>query len=117
MREKEPVNGFSPESLSISKAIETKTAPSRDHNRKIAESLLDDFLLEPTTILFVNDVSIHLQRGEINRLWRAFEAAETVVVNGYYGERLKADCERGLSSCERTLMEELASRMDRVIRL
>jgi GTPase SAR1 family protein len=88
-----------------------------DHNRKITGGLLDDFTLKPTSILFVNDVSIYLQRGEINRLWRAFEAAETVVANGYYGERLKADYGTGLSSRERTLMEELASRMDRVIRL
>jgi len=88
-----------------------------DHNRKIAESLLDDFLLDPTSILFVNDVSIYLQRGEINRLWRAFEATETVVANGYYGERLKVDYGTGLSLREKTLMEELASRMDRVIRL
>jgi hypothetical protein len=58
-----------------------------------------------------------LQRGEIDCLWRAFEAAETVVANGYYGEKLKADYGTGLSSREKTLMEKLASRMDEVIRL
>jgi len=88
-----------------------------DHNRKITEGLLDDFMLKPTSILFVNDVSIYLQRGEIDRLWRAFEAAETVVANGYYGEKLKADYGTGLSSREKTLMEKLASKMDEVIRL
>jgi GTPase SAR1 family protein len=88
-----------------------------DHNRRMVEENLDEFMRKPTGILFVNDVSIYLQRGEINRLWRVFEAAETVVANGYYGERLKADHGTGLSSRERTLMEELASRMDVVIRL
>ena len=88
-----------------------------NQNRRIINRLLDAFLLEPTRILFVNDVSIYLQRGYIDYLWGVFSAAETVVANGYYGERLKADHETGLSSRERTLMEELASRMDRVIRL
>ena len=88
-----------------------------DHNMRITAAMLREFNRSPTEVLFVNDASIYLQRGEIDRLWRAFEAAETVVTNGYYGERLKADHETGLSSRERTLMEELASRMDRVIRL
>jgi len=88
-----------------------------DHNRRATEALLDDFLRRPTSNLFVNDVSIYLQRGDIERLWRAFESAETVVANGYYGEKLKEDHGTGLSSRERTMMEELASRMDEVIRL
>jgi len=88
-----------------------------EHNRQITEAMLREFTRSPTEALFVNDASIYLQRGEIDRLWRAFEAAETVVANGYYGEKLKADYGTGLSSREKTLMEELASKMDEVIRL
>lgn len=88
-----------------------------DHNRRVTEGLLDDFLHKPTGNLFVNDVSIYLQRGEIEHLWRAFEAAEMVVANGYCGEKLRVDYGTGLSSREKLLMEELASRMDEVIRL
>ena len=88
-----------------------------DHNMRITAAMLREFTLSPTEALFVNDASIYLQRGEIDCLWRAFEAAETVVANGYYGEKLKADYGTGLSSREKTLMEKLASRMDEVIRL
>ena len=88
-----------------------------DQNRKEIEGLLEDFLREPTEDLFVNDVSIYLQRGDLERLWKAFSAAYTVVANGYLGERLAHDFGSGLSEREANLMRRLAGRMDEVIRL
>ena len=88
-----------------------------EENRSAIEPILDQFIHEPTEILFVNDVSIYLQRGNLERLWSAFTRAKTVVANGYIGEKLKGDYGVGLSPRERRLMEELASRMDLVIPL
>ena len=88
-----------------------------DYNRKEIEKLLDKFDASPTAVLFINDVSIYLQRGDIDRLWSAIEKAETVVANGYSGEKLKEDFGTGFSNREKRMMERLASRMDIAIRL
>ena len=88
-----------------------------DQNRREIDVLLGDFLREPTMDLFVNDVSIYLQRGDLDRLWEVFSTAYTVVANGYLGEKLAYDFKSGLSECEARMMRRLAGRMDEVIRL
>jgi GTPase SAR1 family protein len=89
-----------------------------DHNRREIEGLLDAFDMEQNSgTLFVNDVSIYLQRGDLDRLWSTFSEIKTVVVNGYLGEKLMKDLGTELSLNERRQMEALASRMDLVIKL
>jgi len=88
-----------------------------DHNREKVERLLEAFDTEPSSILFINDVSIYLQRGSLDRLWETLLKADTVVANGYVGERLKDDLGTGLSRDERRRMDELASRVAEVIRI
>ena len=63
----------------------------------------------------INDVSIYLQCGKLERLWETIQLAETVVANGYLGTRLEKDLGTNVSARERHLMKELASRMDVVI--
>ena len=79
--------------------------------------MLEVFDTEPSRILFINDVSLYLQRGSLDRLWETLLKADTVVANGYVGERLKDDLGTGLSRDERRRMDELASRVDVVIRI
>jgi len=86
-----------------------------DQNREKIERLLDEFQAHPSRILFLNDVSIYLQCGKLERLWDTINLAEIVVANGYIGTRLEEDLGTGVSARERRLMEELASRMDVVI--
>jgi len=109
-----------------SSLIETPRLSARDgdelirlaeHNRRITGAMLREFTRSPTEVLFVNDVSIHLQRGSQGSLWRALAAAETVVANGYMGERLRMDYGSGVSDREQVLMRRLAAKMDRVINL
>jgi len=88
-----------------------------EHNRRIMERLLRRFIASPTPILFINDVSLYLQRGRFDLLWSALEKAETVILNGYYGEKLQEDLGTGVSRRERKLMERLASRVDVFIQL
>ena len=86
-----------------------------DENREKVERLLDEFQAHPSRILFINDVSIYLQSGKLERLWDTIKLAETVVANGYLGKRLEEDLGTGVSARERRRMEELASKMDTVI--
>ena len=86
-----------------------------EHNRYEIDGLLDEFQAHPSRILFINDVSLYLQSGNLERLWDTIKLAETVVANGYFGTRLEGDLGTGVSARERSLMEELASRMDVVI--
>lgn len=86
-------------------------------NRRVLDKVLIEFKSRPTRILFVNDVSIYLQKGKLETLWDALKIAETLVVNGYMGRRLQEDLGTGVSVRERHMMEELASRMDEVVRL
>ncbi|MCK4698168.1 MAG: hypothetical protein KAT53_07690 [Dehalococcoidia bacterium] len=86
-----------------------------DQNREKIERLLDEFKADPSRILFINDVSIYLQCGKLERLWDTIQLAETVVANGYFGTRLEEDLGTGVSARERRLMDGLASRMDVVI--
>ncbi len=83
-----------------------------DYNRNLIEDMLEEFGSHPTSILFVNDVSIYLQQGSLERLWSTFEKANTVVANGYLGSRLEEDLGTGISNRERRLMKDLAARMD-----
>jgi len=86
-------------------------------NAERIRPLLEECLASPSPILFVNDVSIYLQSGQVDLILRAAELAETFIANGYYGEYLSEDRGTGVSKRERDLMELLASQMDIVIRL
>jgi len=88
-----------------------------EYNRRNLERLLMRFKASPTRILFINDVSLYLQRGNFDLLWSTLEGAETAIVNGYYGEKLRDDLGTGLSERERKLMERLAAKVDVLIRL
>jgi len=83
-----------------------------EHNRRTIERMLNFFIDSPTRILFINDVSLYLQRGSLDLLWSALEKADTAIVNGYYGEKLQDDLGTGVSKRERRLMEKLAARVD-----
>ena len=85
------------------------------HNATVVKALLEQFRDSPTPVLFVNDISIYLQMGDVQTLWGALAEAGTVVANGYLGERLKDDRGSGVSDRERKGMEELAARFDVVV--
>ena len=86
-------------------------------NRDVTEGLIEQYLASPSDILFVNDVSIHLQQGNLVELWKAFTSTDTVIANGYVGEYLKEDYDTEVSEHEYVMMRQLASRVDRVIKL
>jgi hypothetical protein len=83
-------------------------------NRERIERLIRENDPGDRDILFLNDVSLYLQAGSSEWLWRWMGFARTVVANGYYGEKLGGG---RLSRRERVEMEALMECFDRVIRL
>jgi len=57
-------------------------------NAKKIEDLFIGFSRCRRDIFFVNDISLYLQAGSAQKLMEWMEKASTIVVNGYYGERL-----------------------------
>jgi len=104
-----------PPRLSSRTASEVLEAVRR--NKAAIDAMLDEYLGNPSPILFVNDVSIYLQAEPYTRLFRAVELAETAVVNGYYGRSIGLNFDTGVSEVERRGMRLLMRRMDRLIHL
>jgi len=75
-------------------------------NRKVIDGLFRRFESLERDILFINDVSLYLQAGGLDRITGLLEKTGTAVVNGYFGEMLG----RGeLSRREREAMKGLAA--------
>ncbi len=63
-------------------------------------------------VLIINDVSLYLQAGSLDRLIRAIERFSTVIMNGYMGQSFP---EGPLTRRERKQMTRLMERCDQVI--
>jgi GTPase SAR1 family protein len=85
------------------------------HNHDAILPLLQDFVQNPSTVLFINDISIFFQSGSSKAVLSTVEASETFIANGYYGKYFAFDHDTGVSKTERDLMDLLASKMDKVI--
>jgi ABC-type sugar transport system ATPase subunit len=75
-------------------------------NRKVIDGLLIRFESLERDILFINDVSLSLQAGNLDRITGLLEKTGTAVVNGYFGEKLG---QGELSRREREAMDGLAA--------
>lgn len=75
-------------------------------NRRVIDGLFRRFESLERDILFINDVSLYLQAGNLDRIAGLLGKTGTAVVNGYFGEKLG----RGeLSRREREAMKGLAA--------
>jgi len=83
------------------------------HNAKLIDELFVEYLKNPSKVLFINDVSIYLQGGDLNELLALLHATPTVIMNGYYGFSLGGG---KLGERERENMKTLQSRCDKVIK-
>ena len=79
--------------------------------------LLQTFLHTPSPILFINDVSLYLQSGSLSLVAQILHAAETCIVNGYYGQALQTKLDDPISRIERHLMDQLIEDMDIILKL
>ena len=81
-------------------------------NARIIESLLRDYLAAPRDILFINDVTLYLHAGDIERIIRVMDTSTTAVLNAYYGRAFEG---MPLSVQEKHRIELLMKRMDHIV--
>lgn len=86
-------------------------------NEERIRPIAEEYLSDPSPVLFINDISIYFQSGSADPILTAAETAETFIANGYYGRYFAFDHGTGVSKVEKELMDVLAERMDVVIRL
>lgn len=84
-----------------------------EHNAKLIDEIFVEYLNNPCKVLFINDVSIYLQAGDLNELLSLLHSTPTVIMNGYYGFSLGGG---KLGERERENMKALQSICDRVIK-
>lgn len=84
------------------------------HNAKLINDIFVAYLKNPTKVLFINDVSLYLQAGDLNKLLSLLNSTSTVIMNGYYGFSLGGG---KLGKRERENMIALQKRCNNVIRV
>ncbi|MBU7017450.1 MAG: hypothetical protein HXS44_08070 [Theionarchaea archaeon] len=67
---------------------------------------------EPRDVLFINDVSIYLQRGNVEQIVSLISLSQTCIMNGYYGFSLGDD---KFSQEERNKMIDLQKHCNKII--
>ena len=85
-----------------------------NHNAKSIEDAFFEYEKNPSKVLFINDISLYLQAGDLARLFKVLKITPTVVMNGYYGTSLGGG---ELGKRERQNMVALQSECDTVIKL
>jgi energy-coupling factor transporter ATP-binding protein EcfA2 len=84
-------------------------------NRKLMEPLLDEFVQNATEVLIMNDVTLYLHLGKLERILQCARSAKTFLATAYYGSKLAKDLGTGISSREKRLTDELATFVDQVV--
>jgi len=112
---------LTPTSSPVAPRIEGLTAGDvlrfAQSNHQSIDRLLEKYSAGPTSILFMNDVSMYLQTGELGNLLNVIESAKTVVMNSYEGIALQDDHGSGVSQHERDGLALLKRAVDQVITL
>ena len=83
-----------------------------EENARTIERLFVKFHQQKREILFVNDATLYLQAGHLERFMEILNTASTQIINVYYGDTF-ANSE--LTRREKTLVEDLMKICDRII--
>jgi GTPase SAR1 family protein len=86
-------------------------------NHQSIDRVLKKYSADPTPILFMNDVSMYMQIGELGNLLTVIESAETAILNSYQGITLQDDHGSGVSQHERDGLALLKRAVDQVMTL
>ncbi|MEM2896598.1 MAG: hypothetical protein QW265_05175 [Candidatus Bathyarchaeia archaeon] len=90
---------------------------SAQENKVAIDRLLEAFTKNPSSILFINDISIYFHSGSIEPILDILKLVNTFIANGYYGKSLSKDFDTGISKKEMESMESLMEKMDITIKL
>ncbi len=85
-----------------------------EENVRAIERLFNTFQQQPREIVFINDATLYLQAGRLERFLGILDTTETQVINAYYGKAFR-DFE--LTKREKKLTEDLMKTCDQVILL
>jgi hypothetical protein len=112
--EKEEILYFSPLILPprMMGKSETEVRRLAEENRRQIDPILAQIEKRAPAFLLVNDITLYLQDGKADHLLCCIAGIPTVIMNGYYGRYFG---ESPFSQRERSEMETLMSRCDRVI--
>ncbi len=83
-----------------------------EKNKELIKPVLNKFLLKPTEILIINDLSIYLQTGDFETVEKIVFEPKTFIANAYLGEYLNKDFSSGISRLERKLVNKLMEKVD-----
>lgn len=83
-------------------------------NADAIEKVFNAYLEAPQKILFINDVTLYLHAGMIERLVKVIDSTETLVMNAYLGKTFQ---DSSLSRRERTLLKTITKICDNIVRL
>ncbi len=86
-------------------------------NKNAIEPLLDEFIKKPTKVLIINDITLYLHLGKLEKIMSCMRLTETFLASAYYGVKLKEDYGAGITAREKQLVEKLATHMDSVVKL
>jgi hypothetical protein len=81
-------------------------------NVRLIDHILSQHFKNPSKVLIINDVSIYLQAGELDKLLSLLNSTPTVIMNGYFGRSLGGG---RLGERERENMKALQEKCDKVI--
>jgi len=82
-------------------------------NYKKTSKILNSFNEEPTSILIINDISIHLHLGSLELLVKAINNSTTFFGNSYYGSSIKKDFATLFSRSEKRRVENLIKEVEK----
>ncbi len=88
-----------------------------EHNLHESRKLLKQYQQNPTKILAINDITIHLHRGEVNEIIEAINKAETFIATAYKGKTLQENHGTGITKREEQQLNQLMKHMHKIIQL
>ena len=83
-------------------------------NFKICNSLLLNYLQNPTPILIINDIGIFLHLGGLRTVEKALNLSTTALINAYYGDFIADDYGSYISRREKIMLGLLARKMETI---
>ncbi|MEM3398745.1 MAG: hypothetical protein QW724_04495 [Nitrososphaerota archaeon] len=83
-----------------------------EENRTNIEPLINVYLSNPSRILLMNDLTIYLHAGDVERVLELMNTAETFMATAYEGIRLEEDKNSGITERERRLLNILKEKAD-----
>jgi predicted transcriptional regulator len=86
-------------------------------NKRNIDSLIEIYEKEPTKILIINDLTIYLHRGNVEKLLKIIDTSETFIGNAYKGKFFQNGIYKDFNERERKLLEIVEKIMNSVIHL